>query len=405
MNVVSKLGIAGVLAASIVATTAQGASTPQATPAPVSRGADYVSPPSSPERIFLDARTRPHVPDWRPGDPIREIPRQFHGEEQLQRNPPPAGESRARQRRARRAATPLRTRHRRRRLHDAAGQPRWRQCDRRRAARSDRRCRRRLLRPRLQRRRRRADHDLQHHRRQRRGRAVQHGRPRQRRTVRAGSRRRRRRVRPARAALAADRVLGHEQHAVHLPQRRRQSGRHDLDALHVQHAGLPRLSEIRRLARRVLRRRQRRSRGVRARSRRDAGRPQRDAAAQVGAAPQRPRLPDGAAGHRVRHDAAAGRRARPLHPRQRRRAQQSGQQRSEPRFPRALHAGGRLGHADEHDADRTGAGAGRRIRFRVPDPERLRCDPSARHIADCSIRCSKCRWCRSRTATSARTKA
>ena len=90
MNVVSTLGIAGVLAASIVATTAQGASTPQATPAPVSRGADYVSPPSSPERIFLDARTRPHVPDWRPGDPIREIPRQFHGEEQLQRNPPPA---------------------------------------------------------------------------------------------------------------------------------------------------------------------------------------------------------------------------------------------------------------------------------------------------------------------------
>src|SRR6185503_20808978 len=70
--------------------TAQGASAPQATPALVSRGADYVSPPSSPERIFLDARTRPHVPDWRPGDPIREIPRQFHGEEQLQRNPPPA---------------------------------------------------------------------------------------------------------------------------------------------------------------------------------------------------------------------------------------------------------------------------------------------------------------------------
>ena len=168
---------------------------------------------------------------------------------------------------------------------------------------------------------------------------------------------------------------------MHLPQRRRQSRRHDLDALHVQHAGLPRLSEIRRLARRVLRRRQRRSCGVRARSRRDAGGSQRDAATQVGGAPQRPRLPDGAAGHRVRHDAAAGRRARPLHPRQRRRAQQSGQQRSDPRFPRALHADGRLGHADEHDAERTCAGARRRVRFGVPDPERLRCDPSARHIA------------------------
>ncbi len=57
-------------------------------PAPVSRGADYVSPPSVPERIFLDARTRPVVPDWRPGDPIREIPRQFHGEEEMQKHPP-----------------------------------------------------------------------------------------------------------------------------------------------------------------------------------------------------------------------------------------------------------------------------------------------------------------------------
>jgi hypothetical protein len=57
-------------------------------PAPVSHGADYVSPPSVPERIFLDARTRPAVETWQPGDPIREIPRQFHGEEALQRNPP-----------------------------------------------------------------------------------------------------------------------------------------------------------------------------------------------------------------------------------------------------------------------------------------------------------------------------
>ena len=55
---------------------------------PVSRGADYVSAPAVPDSFFLDARTRPVVPAWRPGDPIREIPRQFHGEEELQRNRP-----------------------------------------------------------------------------------------------------------------------------------------------------------------------------------------------------------------------------------------------------------------------------------------------------------------------------
>jgi hypothetical protein len=60
------------------------------TPSAVSHGADYVSPPSAPERIFLDARTRPTVSDWKPGDPIREIPRQFHGEEEMQRHPPVA---------------------------------------------------------------------------------------------------------------------------------------------------------------------------------------------------------------------------------------------------------------------------------------------------------------------------
>ena len=54
----------------------------------VSRGADYVSPPAAPERFYLDARTRPLAPVWKPGDPIREIPRQFHGEEERQRNPP-----------------------------------------------------------------------------------------------------------------------------------------------------------------------------------------------------------------------------------------------------------------------------------------------------------------------------
>ncbi|MGA9342760.1 MAG: hypothetical protein WBV61_10605, partial [Rhodanobacteraceae bacterium] len=55
---------------------------------PVSRGADYVSPPSIPQQFYLDARTRPIVRAWQPGDPIIEIPRQLHGEGNLQRNPP-----------------------------------------------------------------------------------------------------------------------------------------------------------------------------------------------------------------------------------------------------------------------------------------------------------------------------
>lgn len=46
----------------------------------VSVGADWVSPPVQPERIFLDARTRPIVPVWKPGDPIKEIPRLFDGD-------------------------------------------------------------------------------------------------------------------------------------------------------------------------------------------------------------------------------------------------------------------------------------------------------------------------------------
>ena len=83
MNVVSKLVLPGLLALAYPAFAAEHATSG------VSRGADYVSPPSAPEHIFLDARTRPIVPDWKPGDPIREIPRQFHGEEELQRNPPP----------------------------------------------------------------------------------------------------------------------------------------------------------------------------------------------------------------------------------------------------------------------------------------------------------------------------
>jgi len=86
MNVSLKLAFAGVLVLSAPAFAAP--NTPSQDHAAVSRGADYVSPPSAPERIFLDARTRPTIPAWRPGDPIREIPRQFHGEEELQRNPP-----------------------------------------------------------------------------------------------------------------------------------------------------------------------------------------------------------------------------------------------------------------------------------------------------------------------------
>ncbi len=86
MNLLLKLAAACLLASGQAAMAAQ--ATPQQASATVSRGADYVSPPSIPDRFFLDARTQPIVPAWRPGDPIREVPRRFHGEEDLQRNPP-----------------------------------------------------------------------------------------------------------------------------------------------------------------------------------------------------------------------------------------------------------------------------------------------------------------------------
>ncbi|HJT98712.1 MAG TPA: hypothetical protein VJ696_10400 [Rhodanobacteraceae bacterium] len=88
MNVLLKVAAPCLL---LLALPAAAAPVSEHNAAVVSRGADYVSPPAVPERIFLDARTRPHVPDWHPGDPIREIPRQFHGEEELQRvRPAPA---------------------------------------------------------------------------------------------------------------------------------------------------------------------------------------------------------------------------------------------------------------------------------------------------------------------------
>ena len=82
MKRVRKLVVPGFLLACGVAFAAPSADVP------LSRGADYVSPPAVPDSFFLDARTRPVVPTWRPGDPVREIPRQFHGEEELQRNRP-----------------------------------------------------------------------------------------------------------------------------------------------------------------------------------------------------------------------------------------------------------------------------------------------------------------------------
>jgi hypothetical protein len=89
MNLVFKLAAASLFVLGAPVFAAQSAPPAGGSPANVSLGADYVSPPSVPERFFLDARTRPVVPDWKAGDPIREIPRQFHGEEDLQRNPPP----------------------------------------------------------------------------------------------------------------------------------------------------------------------------------------------------------------------------------------------------------------------------------------------------------------------------
>jgi hypothetical protein len=44
---------------------------------PVQRGAEFVSAPVLPERLEVDARLRPRVATWQPGDPITEVPRGF----------------------------------------------------------------------------------------------------------------------------------------------------------------------------------------------------------------------------------------------------------------------------------------------------------------------------------------
>ncbi|MEO7323348.1 MAG: hypothetical protein ABIW82_00810, partial [Dokdonella sp.] len=88
MHVVPRMFGLTLAATAVSALSARAAEPPAKPSSLVSVGADYVTAPSIPEKFFLDARTRPVIPAWKPGDAIREIPRQFHGEEELQRNRP-----------------------------------------------------------------------------------------------------------------------------------------------------------------------------------------------------------------------------------------------------------------------------------------------------------------------------
>jgi hypothetical protein len=47
---------------------------------PVTRGADWVSAPSLPSTHTVNMQRLPAAPQWKPGDPLREIPRLFHGD-------------------------------------------------------------------------------------------------------------------------------------------------------------------------------------------------------------------------------------------------------------------------------------------------------------------------------------
>ena len=89
MHFLYKAAFAAVLSATMPIAFAVAAAA-DAAPAgiPVDRGADYVSAPSVPEQFYLDTRRLPRTPAWKPGDVIREIPRQFHGREELQKHPP-----------------------------------------------------------------------------------------------------------------------------------------------------------------------------------------------------------------------------------------------------------------------------------------------------------------------------
>lgn len=48
--------------------------------APIRKSASWVSAPIVPDTVFVALGDLPQAPTWQPGDPIREVPRQFHGD-------------------------------------------------------------------------------------------------------------------------------------------------------------------------------------------------------------------------------------------------------------------------------------------------------------------------------------